>query len=199
MTQDACLTLKTLEAALSTMRPACVKVSNKLINHNLCTFANECFIKGVCWYVCFVCYSSRWWVRRRWRQRWGISLSLYKSSRLCFCCLSFSVFTHSHTQITRALSSLKHHLTCPASLGESSWYWCCKLGLFLPCGSSKRKTAPMKLCEQYAFIKCVIYAVCRACTCRVICSVDQWLFPPSLTVINLSEKRSRERERKLQN
>lgn len=66
--------------------------------------------------------------------------------------LSFSAITLSHTQITRALSSLKHHLTCLASLGESSWCWCCKLGLFLPCGSSKRKTAPMKLCEQYSFI-----------------------------------------------
>ncbi|XP_067282138.1 CD164 sialomucin-like 2 protein [Pseudorasbora parva] len=30
-------------------------------------------------------------------------------------------------------------------IGESSWCWCCKLGLSLPCGSSKRKTQPMKL------------------------------------------------------
>lgn len=150
MTQDACLTLKTLEAALSTMRPACVKVSKKLIITTCVHLQMNVLLKEcVDMYVLSIIAADG-----------GSADGGGKGEAFRFLCInphmfsfSFSVFTHSHTQITRALSSLKHRLTCPASLGESSWCWCCKLGLFLPCGSSKRKTAPMKLCEQYAFIK----------------------------------------------
>ncbi len=47
MTQDACLTLKTLGAALSTMRPACAKVSK---NVHICKLMCVCVC--VCLCVC---------------------------------------------------------------------------------------------------------------------------------------------------
>lgn len=97
MTQGACLTLKTLEAALSTMRLACAKVSK-----NVCTCKWMCVVcvcKRMCVCVCVFVYCSRWWICWWWRQRWGIWFPLYKSYYAYFCCLFF-IFFHNTTDTT---------------------------------------------------------------------------------------------------